>query len=201
MASGCAGRGSGLSQEIILPRVVLTKILCHSLHHSPEPSLQKVMWEQFLFLYLQHQFMINLTRMPHPSHSSLTFFFNLNLLHTGISLRNSLIWPTPFAVVAAHKSTKRPLGRSERRKSSNKMAKHGYLMAGTLTFSSSYLMVGFIRCQTNVRSTVLRAQSLWLQSQLYLRLPFFSQPTPLHSHLDCEEWDICNTAAVSQSVR
>lgn len=56
---------------------------------------------------------------------------------------------------------------TERRKSSNKMPNHCYLIAGTLTFSSSYLMVVFI-CQTNVRNTIPQAQSLWHHCQLFL---------------------------------
>lgn len=69
---------------------------------------------------------------------------------------------------------------TERRKSSNKMPNHSYLIAGTLTFSSSYLMVVFI-CQTNVRNTIPQAQSLWHHGQLFLPLPA-SAPYPL----DCE---------------
>lgn len=56
---------------------------------------------------------------------------------------------------------------TERSKSSNKMPNHCYLIAGTLTFSSSYLMVVFI-CQTNVRNTIPQAQSLWHHCQLFL---------------------------------
>lgn len=59
---------------------------------------------------------------------------------------------------------------TERRKSSNKMPNHHYLIAGILTFSSSYLMVVFI-CQTNVRNTIPQAQSLWHHSQLFLPHP------------------------------
>lgn len=76
-----------------------------------------------------------------------------------------------------------PLVHAERRKSSNKMPNHGYLIAGTLTFSSSYLMVVFI-CQTNVRNTIPQAQSLWQHRQLLLlslRLPPPSLPPSLHS--------------------
>lgn len=59
---------------------------------------------------------------------------------------------------------------AERRKSSNKMPNLPYLIAGTLTFSSSYPMVFFI-CQTNVRNTIPQAQSLWHHSQLLLPPP------------------------------
>lgn len=71
-----------------------------------------------------------------------------------------------------------PLVHAERRKSSNKMPNHCYLIAGTLTFSSSYLMVVFI-CQTNVRNTIPQAQSLWHHSQLFLRFPHPPTPPPL----------------------
>lgn len=48
---------------------------------------------------------------------------------------------------------------TEHRKSSNKMPNPPYLISGTLTFSSLYLMVGFV-CQTNVKNTIPQAQSL-----------------------------------------
>lgn len=56
---------------------------------------------------------------------------------------------------------------TEHRKSSNKMPNHPYLISGTLTFSSSYLMGGFI-CQTNVKNTIPQARSLWQRRQLFL---------------------------------
>lgn len=40
------------------------------------------------------------------------------------------------------------------------------IRAGTLTFSSSYLMASFI-CQTNVKNTIPQAQSLWQCRQLF----------------------------------
>lgn len=91
----------------------------------------------------------------------------------------------------------------EQRKSSNTMPNHFYLIARTLTFSSSYLMVLFIY-QTNVRNTIPQAQSLWHQRQLSppsIPLP----PLPLTAlPLDCErrssDLEICNTGAVSQTV-
>lgn len=90
-----------------------------------------------------------------------------------------------------------PLVHTEQRKSSNKMPHQSYLIAGTLTFSFSYLMVVFIY-QTNVRNTIPQAQSLWCVSQLFLL------PLSLTSPLDCEQQsskgDICNTAAVSQTA-
>lgn len=79
---------------------------------------------------------------------------------------------------------------TERRKSSNKMPNHRYLIAGTLTFSSSYLMVVFI-CQTNVRNTIPQAQSLWHHSQLFL-------PPPLPSPWTVNDGAPSETSAIPQ---
>lgn len=104
---------------------------------------------------------------------SILIWFNLrispklNILTTpteGFYTVTSSALPPNISSLLAH------LGQTEWRKSSNKMPNHCYLIAGTVTFSSSYLMVVFI-CQTNVRNTVPQAQSLWHQSQLFLPSP------------------------------
>lgn len=87
---------------------------------------------------------------------------------------------------------------TERRKSSNKMPNHCYLIAGTLTFSSSYLMVVFI-CQTNVRNTIPQAQSLWHHCQLSSHPPRLPSLPPFSSPWSSKR-DICNTAAISQTM-
>lgn len=69
------------------------------------------------------------------------------------SVTSSAFTPHVFSLLAL-------LVHTEQKKSSNKMPNHRYLIPGTLTFSSSYLMVVFI-CQTNVRNTIPQAQSLW----------------------------------------
>lgn len=104
------------------------------------------------------------------------------------SVTSSAFPPHVFSLLAL-------LVHTEQKKSSNKMPNHRYLIPGTLTFSSSYLMVVFI-CQTNVRNTIPQAQSLW---------PLPGSPPCLPSlPLDCErrssKRDVCNTAAIGQTV-
>lgn len=111
------------------------------------------------------------------------------------------IQPHPQCWLPAYPTSWVPLVHAERRKSSNKMPNHGYLIAGTLTFSSSYLMVVFI-CQTNVRNTIPQAQSLWQHRQLLLLSPHLPTPSlpPSLPHTVSSKQHVCNTTAITQTM-
>lgn len=113
--------------------------------------------------------------MAYSAHLSLWFHLSLafNVLVLQINVENGVISPQPnqrgfippppqirLLVLRASQS---PLSAGSHQTRCQSIP----IWAGTLTFSSPYLMAGFI-CQTNVKNTIPQAQSLWQCSQLFL---------------------------------
>lgn len=135
------------------------------------------------FIHFQDQYLFILNTNAIDCYGDSLFQFRWVLWHTRIVPKRNIFpsqakgfYSVPASALPSHMSSLLALlVHTEQRKSSNKMPNRRYLIAGTLTFSSSYLMVVFI-CQTNVKNTIPRAQSLWHRGQL-----FFSPPACLCS--------------------